>query len=156
VTETPGGRRLPHQRSMTFVWAALALIVMGVVTIIAVQANGSDNDAEVQDRPSEAATSSASPSPAPTVGSLTKFSGDASKTTTTFRAAGNWELKWRTQRDRQFAVELLEKDGTSRGQIVTAKKKTEGSTFVSEKGEFKLKVTAAREWSIEIVGRSPA
>jgi len=141
---------------MLFVWGALAAAVIAAVIIVAVLSNGSDKGAGVTDRPSKTATTSASPSSAPKVGSLAKFSGRGDKTTTTFRAAANWEIKWGTTRaDKQFAVELLDKNGTSRGQIVVAAKRAQGSTFVSEAGEFKLKVSATGDWSIEVIGRPP-
>jgi len=155
VTETPGGRRLPRQRLMLFVWGALAAAVIAAVIIVAVLSNGSDKGAGVTDRPSKTATTSASPSSAPKVGSLAKFSGRGDKTTTTFRAAANWEIKWGTQAGKQFAVELLDKNGRSRGQVVVATKRAQGSTFVSEAGEFKLKVSATGDWSIEVIGRPP-
>jgi len=155
VTEPPGGRRLLRQRSMPFVWVAIAAVVIAVVVIVAVFSNGADEGAAVPDRPSKTSTTSASPNSAPKVGSLAKFSGRGDKTTTTFRAAANWEIKWGTQADKQFAVELLDKNGTSRGQVVVATKRVQGSTFVSEAGEFKLKVSATGDWSIEVIGRPP-
>jgi hypothetical protein len=103
--------------------------------------------------PSKAATASGSSTPVPKASSLAKFSGRGDETTTTFRAASNWEIRWRTESGSPFTVELLDASGVSRGQIVTSKKKVTGATFVSEKGQFKLKVSATRAWSIEIIGR---
>ena len=99
-------------------------------------------------------TTSASSSPAKAE-PLAHFNGSGDQTTTSFRAALNWELRWNTEAVKQFTVELLDKDGTSRGEIVAAGKKKEGSVFVSEAGEFKLKVTTPGAWSIDIVGARP-
>jgi hypothetical protein len=85
---------------------------------------------------------------------LARFGGSGDETTTAFTAASNWEITWTAKPESDFSVELLDKDGASRGVIVTGKKKARGSTFVSEEGDFKLKVTASSPWTIEIVGRA--
>lgn len=151
---TFGGQRLRRPRSMLVVWAALGLIVVAAVVVLVLMSNRSDKDAQAPHL-TPTPTTAISPSSAPRVGSLAKFSGHGDKTTTAFLAVANWEIKWGTQTGKPFAVELIGKNGTSRGQIVVAKKQPQGSTFVSEAGEFSLKVSAAGDWSIQVNGSPP-
>jgi hypothetical protein len=87
---------------------------------------------------------------------LARFEGSGDKTTKAFSAAANWQIIWAAKAGSGFTVELLDKNGVSRGDIVTGKKQAKGSTFVSEAGEFKLKVTASGPWTIAIVGSRPS
>lgn len=86
-------------------------------------------------------------------GLVDQFSGSGNETTGAFAAAPNWEIRWQSAAGKPFAVELLTKDGRSRGSIVEAGDRMEGTTFVVEGGEFKLKVSAAGDWSIQVFSR---
>jgi hypothetical protein len=97
-------------------------------------------------------------SPSPTVsgqraGQIASFSGNGSGTTKKFSAATNWQIVWRAGAGSGFKAELIDSHGASRGDIVTAGKKTSGATFVSLAGTFRLKVTAKGSWSIKVTGR---
>jgi hypothetical protein len=157
VTEDgSAGRHRPGRGWVLYVGAVAAVLVVALVIVLSLKSDDKDSQAGT-DGPSASpsATTSASSSPAKAE-PLAHFTGSGDQTTTSFRAAVNWELRWKTEADKQFTVELLDKDGTSRGEIVAAGKKKEGSVFVSEAGEFKLKVTTPANWSIDIVGARPA
>jgi hypothetical protein len=138
-----------------YVGSAAVVLVVALVVVLSLRSDDKDNPSATPGHPSSAPTTSGVKSPG-TAGPIAHFTGPGGTTTTSFRAGVNWELRWKTEADKQFAVELLDKDGTSRGEIVAAGKKKEGSVFVSEAGEFKLKVTTPANWSIDIVGARPA
>jgi hypothetical protein len=127
-----------------------AAVVLGIALVVVLSLRSDDTDSG-SGKPERSSSATASPSTAKAE-PLAHFTGASDQITTTFRAAANWEVRWTSAAGKQFTVELLDKDGTSRGEIVAAGKKKEGSVFVSEAGEFKLKVTTPRNWSIDIVG----
>ena len=136
---------------MLYLASGTAILVAAAV--IGLSLGSDDNDGK-SGTPGHQSTPTTSNGPSSAPKALETFTGDGAKTTTTFSAAANWELRWQTKTDPKFTVELLNKKGESLGQIVTAKKKTQGSVFVSQAGEFKLKVTGTQDWSIRIVGKS--
>jgi hypothetical protein len=139
---------------MLYLGSAAVVLVIALVVALALRSDDDkDGKSGTPGDPTSTPTASTSDSPGPPK-SLASFTGSGDKTTTSFEAAANWEVRWQTEADPTFTVELLDKDGTSRGQIVAAKKKTKGSVFVSEAGDFKLKVTASGDWSIRILGKS--
>ena len=148
------GRLRPDRRSMLYLGSAAVVLVVALVIVFSLRSNDKDGQSGTPGHPSPTPTASASDDPSGEPRPLVRFTGKGDKTTTSFKAAVNWEVRWRTEADTQFTVELLDKDGTSRGEIVAAKKRTHGSVFVSEAGEFKLNVTASRDWSIRIIGKS--
>ncbi|WP_157610592.1 hypothetical protein [Terrabacter sp. Soil810] len=156
MTERSGGRHAFSRRPWLYVGVGLALVLALIVFFVArSQGAGAPAGAGRQGYPSPSPTSSPSAgTSAAKAGSLERFDGSDGKTTTTFKAASNWQINWEAKAGNGFTVELLDKQGVSRGEIVTAKKKAKGSTFVSEGGEFKLKVTASGPWTIGIVGRT--
>ena len=103
---------------------------------------------------SEATSSEAAPSEGlgATVEEIASFSGSGPDTTDSFEAAENWELRWEAQNPVGFGVELLTADETSRGQVVQGGEDASGATFVSEEGEFRLRVTADGDWSVTVTG----
>jgi hypothetical protein len=146
---------LGGRRRMLLIAAALTVVVLGVAIMVAVRSSGPDEGAKASDvqSPSSSPTTSASSIPAAKTKSLARFAGAGNKTTKPFGAAANWQIEWRTK-DPKFTVELFDRNGKSRGDVVAAKRRTHGSTFVSERGQFELKVTASRDWSIRIIGRA--
>lgn len=84
---------------------------------------------------------------------VAEFSGEGNETTESFDVEVNWELRWRVSEGERFAVELLTNDDVSRGHVVDATDKSEGTTFVSEAGEFKLRVSSDAPWSVQIVSK---
>jgi hypothetical protein len=139
---------------MLYLGSAAAVVVVALVIVFSLRSNDTGSQSDTPGHRSSTPTASASDSPSGKPTPLAHFTGTGDKTTTSFRAAANWEVRWQTASDKQFTVELLDKDGTSRGEIVAAKKRTQGSVFVSDAGEYKLKVTGSRNWSLQIVGRS--
>ena len=143
------------RRSSRAWWLVLLLVAVGAVAaaVVLIQRDA-DDTADSPATPS--VTSSANPSPRatqPQAHRVTQFAGEAGTTTQTFTVALNWEIRWAAPSGSGFAVELLRQDGTSRGQVVQAGTKASGSTFVGEAGEFKLKVTSSKPWTIQIFSR---
>jgi hypothetical protein len=151
VTDLSGGRPASSRRSRLYIGGGLALVLLLIVFFVVRSQSADDQSSAGQ--PSSRSHSTTS-TPAAKAGSLARFDGSGDKTTTAFSAASNWEIAWQAQPGSGFTVELLDKDGVSRGEIVTGKKQAKGSTFVSEAGEFKLKVSASSRWKIGIVGRA--
>ncbi len=131
---------------------------LGVVALVVVAASvglpGCSSDGS-EATPDGSATTAATPSTnsEAKVGPVAEFSGSGDETTETFRAAANWELRWRVAEGGPFAIELLTKDGESRGRIVDGGDNMEGTTFVSDEGEFKLNVSAGGDWSVQLLSR---
>lgn len=155
MTERSGVRAGSDRRSWLYVGGGL-LLVLVLVAFFVIRAQSADEQVSAgrPASPSPSPALSTTISPTTKAGSLARFDGSDDKTTTTFKAASNWRINWEARAGSGFTVELLDKNGVSRGEIVTAKKKAKGSTFVSEAGEFKLKVTASSPWKIGIVGRT--
>jgi flagellar basal body-associated protein FliL len=129
-------------RKRTWLITVVAVVVLAAVGIaVWVSTSGDDKKA------------GSSSGPIAKLGLVVNFSGRGDQTTKVFKVASNWEVKWRTQADKAFAVELLRKGGDSAGQIVVAKKQSAGSTFVSDAGDFKLAVSAAGKWSVQVYSR---
>jgi hypothetical protein len=150
VTEHAGRGPASRRRYWLYLAAALAALVLGAVVYLVVLSQSVDGQGA---GPTPSPSPSAISSTAAKAESLARFTGSGDKTTTAFSADSNWEITWKAKPQSGFTVELLDKDGTSRGQIVTGKNKTKGSTFVSEAGEFTLRVTSSSPWLIAIVGR---
>lgn len=156
MTDNLRARSSSGNRSRLYFSAALVALALVVVALLVIRSQGADEPGRAG-RPASSSQSpspSANSSPVATAESLARFEGSSNETTTAFAAASNWEIGWAAKPGSGFAVELLDKDGVSRGEVVTGKKKAKGSTFVSEEGNFKLKVTASGPWTIEIVGRA--
>lgn len=149
MTDLPVRGPASSRRLSLYVGGGLAL-VLALVVFFVVRSQGADpaGSAGRTAQPSSMAPSAQ----AAKAESLARFKGSGDKTTTEFSAASNWQIAWVAKAGSGFTVELLDKNGVSRGEIVTGKKQAKGSTFVSEAGEFKLKVTASSPWTIEIVG----
>jgi hypothetical protein len=125
-------------------WLALLVVIAAVAVVILLTR---DDASEPGPR------SSASPSPGATrvtVSRVASYSANLGTTTDTFQAENNWQLRWSAPVGSGFAVELLKEDGTSLGTVVRGGKRSSGTTFVSQSGMFKLKVTSRSPWSIQI------
>jgi hypothetical protein len=134
-------------------WWVLGLVALAVVAAVVVLVQrGGDDPAGPNGRASATATPSTGATQ-PQAHRVTQFSAAGDTTTKTFRAAVNWEIRWTAPSGSGFTVELLKADGTSRGEIVAAGKKTSGSTFVGEAGQFKLQVTSSKPWTVQIFSR---
>jgi hypothetical protein len=148
VQTVPTHRR---SRSQTWWWAvvlvALASVVAVVVVVVVIKQG--DDAATPKGTTSATATPSAGATQ-PQAHRVAQFSGVGDTTSKTFKVALNWEIRWTAPTGSAFTVDLLKSDGTSRGQILRAASKTRGSTFVGEAGEFKLKVTSSKPWTIQI------
>jgi hypothetical protein len=142
----------PRSRTWWWVLALVALAAIVAFIVVLVQRGGDDSTS-----PNGRPTATGTPSPGatqPQAHRVTQFSGAGDTTTKTFKVALNWEIRWTAPRGSGFTVELLRPDGTSRGNVVTAGAKTSGSVFVGEAGDFKLKVTSSKPWTVEIRSRS--
>lgn len=142
-----------RRSSRTWWWVVAFVGLAAVVAVVVLVQQGGDDTATPKGTTSATATPSAG-STQPQAHRVTQFSGAGGTTTKTFKAALNWEIRWTASSGSGFTVELLKADGTSRGKIVTAGKKTSGSTFVGEAGEFKLKVTSSKPWTVQIFSRA--
>jgi hypothetical protein len=148
-------RKKRHPRfplRLILVAAACLLVVGGAVLLL----TGSDEH-EGARAPTTATTKQGADSTAPAQpGLVDQFSGSWDDTTHAFAAGANWEIRWQNPAGERFAIELLTKEGTSRGSVVDAGDRTEGVTFVVEGGEFKLRITAGGDWSIEVFSQASA
>ncbi|WP_392544135.1 hypothetical protein [Oryzobacter telluris] len=153
MTDNPSRHAASHQRSRVYLGAVLAVLALAVVVVLVVRSHGAAQPGKAGRTVSS--SPSATSSTASEAESLARFTGSGDTTTKAFSAASNWEITWEAKPQSGFTVELLDKDGVSRGEIVTGNKKAKGSTFVSEAGEFTLKVSASAPWSIAVVGRTP-
>ena len=151
----------PQRRRRAW-WLVLAAVALAAAVAAVALAQGGKDDA-AGPRPTGSATKTSQPTtsqpttsagpPAVKQRQVAEFSGATGTSTKTFVVALNWELRWIAESGSGFTVELLKADGTARGTIVTAGKKTSGSTFVAEKGELMLKVTSTKPWTIKVFSR---
>jgi hypothetical protein len=152
---TPIARRKRHPQSpprLILVAAACFLVVGGAVLLLT-----RSDEHEAAPPPTTATTKQEAGSTAPAQpGLVDQFSGSGDDTTRAFTAGANWEIRWQNTAGERFAIELLTKEGTSRGLIVDAGDRTEGATFVVEGGEFKLRIIAGGDWSIEVFSQAGA
>jgi hypothetical protein len=140
----------PRKRRLLVVVIAI-VVVAAAVTVVWLFTRSDDKPAAAP--PGSTSTRTRASSPPAKAGRVKSFSGHGNDVTKAFNVAANWEVRWRTGTRKAFAIELLGKGDESRGQIVLAKKKSTGSTFVSEAGHFKLKITAAGNWSVKVFSR---
>jgi len=128
------------------------VVVAAAVAALIWSGRSDDSDSRPMSQ-SAPTTQPGTPTSSPRVGTIEELSGIGDKTSDVFTAEANWEIRWKSP-GKPFAIELLDKGGVSRGEVVQAGDRAEGATFVSEAGEFKLKVTATGEWSIEVIGQA--
>jgi hypothetical protein len=77
------------------------------------------------------------------------FSGEGDEDTEVFTTGPNWELAWETESS-EMSIELLTGDAESRGTIIETDEAGGGTSYISEGGEFFLRVTATGSWQVEI------
>ena len=82
------------------------------------------------------------------------FQGEGNDATDVFEVGANWELRYELTSGRSLAIELLTDKGESRGEIVRTTKAKPGSTFISEAGNYKLKVASEGKWTLSVLNRS--
>lgn len=130
-------------------WVLLGLLLVAALAaaVALVTRDGSDTP-----RPGSSPSPTRGITQAP-VRPVASFSGSGNETTATFGAALNWELRWTAEPGSGFTVELLNSSGASLGKVVTAGKRTSGSTFVSQAGSFKLRVTSKQAWTVSVRSR---
>lgn len=143
---TPGGRRPPWALILL---AGAGIVIVGAAVILLKGPEGAGSPAK------EATTTTVATAPtAPAEpGLVAEFSGFGNESTPAFAVAPNWEIRWQAAADNPFAVELVTTSGKSRGSIIQAGGRTEGTTFVVEGGDFQLRVTAGGGWSVRVISR---
>ena len=145
-------------RSASRGWKAPRVLVSFVVLAMLAAAGAitvsTRDDGKVTATAGPSAGPSASSQPTPTVAQAALFSGEGMQVTRTFTVAPNWELRWQAEAQKGFKIELLDTNRISRGWIVQAPKSKFGSTYVSDKGSFQLRVTAQGPWTIRVVSQS--
>lgn len=130
------------------------LLLTGVVLVLASTGCDSKDSPKPATTSASASTTAAAVSTSPDVKPIAEFSGSTDKTTDPFKAEANWELQWQVATGKHLTVDLLNAKDEARGQLVDSSGKTTGSVFVSEAGEFKLRVTANGDWSVKVVSRA--
>ena len=133
-------------------WLALALLLVAAAVGLWLLAQRDGSDDGRGEASQDNTTTTAEPSSI-AASRVAEFEGPGDAHTGSFRVARNWEIRWAAQADSGFAVELLTAGGTSRGMIIEAQEGTSGSTYVSQAGEFKLRVISRKPWSMEILSQ---
>ena len=128
-------------------WLALALLLVAsaVGLWLLVQRDGRDDGRKA----SQDSTTTVLPAGV-AASRVAQFEGKGDTDTGSFRVTTNWEIRWAAPTDSGFAIELLTAGGASRGMIIGGEETANGSTYVSEAGEFKLRVASRQPWSVEI------
>jgi hypothetical protein len=143
---TPAGRE--GRRSLLLV----AILVVAVVVGVTLWRSG--------DGPEHQATATKDPAATPpdhdVVGLVADASGRGNDTGEIFEVTSNWELRWTRDGQGPFEIELLTESGVSRGVVVRGEDRPQGSTFLSETGRLRLKVTASDPWTTKVVAPGQA